>query len=799
MTSVCYLFRLELRRRGLAWFAAALLIGIAGTAVLGAFAGARRTASVITRSAGSSDAEDLSFGPDTEGTPPAWSQVDQLAAVAEVSTAHGLVALRLDHGRPDEDWLNSITAFPTDDRWLRTIGRPQMLAGRLPNPGRPEELFVNETMARREHLRVGQRLQLIVLTGPELEAARSPEDLPPGRRLEVVIVGIGRLRDEAIRDPSDPQLAPAAVFTAAASARFSELHPVNWDGKFVRLRHGSRDVASFERQVRALVPGVAVTFAERKSADARARRSMQPYVIALIAFGALAALASLAIISQMLGRQQAAQRSDRRVLHAMGFTGARFGILGAIEGAVIGATGAALAVGGAIAISPLTPIGPLRRLEPSPGTSVDPLVLGVGAAVIILLVLARLAMSGSRTPAPAGVARTNRVVDRVAQRLPVPVGSGLRLATDSGRGTRAIPLRSTMLGLCTALAAITATVVFSADLANFVATPRLYGWSWDALVAPDDGNRTLPATSAAVHSEPKIAHAAAGRFGQVASRGTTIAALGIDGPPNVAIVRGRGPTHDDEVALGITSLNALDASVGDHISMRGPGGARPFLVTGVAVFPRLAPYPAAEPTGLGIGAAFTRAGLARLVPDSQDSFMLVNLRGREPVTPAARHALQARVFDKVRSGQVLGPQRPNDVTSYDRLERTPLALAALLAVLALATAAHVLISSVRRRRADLAVLKTLGFTRRQVATTVAAQATTMIGLAVIIAMPLGVVLGRWCWSATARWLGIPEVHTIPYRSLLVITVAAVFLANLIAYIPGRIASRVRPALALRAE
>ncbi len=799
MTSVWYLFRLELRRRWLAWFAAALLIGIAGTTVLGAFAGARRTASVITRSASSSGAEDLSLGPDTEVSPSAWPRVDQLAPVKRVATLHGLIALRLDHGRPDESWINDLAEFPTDTRLLRTIGRPQMLAGRIPNPHREAELFVNETMARREHLHVGQRLRLIVATGPELETARSPANLPADRVLHIVVVGIGRLRDEALRDASDPQRAPVMVFTPAAAARFAALRPVNWDEKVVQLRRGAGDVVRFERAVHRLLPGVPITFAERMSADARARRSMQPYVIALIAFGALAALASLAIISQLLGRQQAAQRSDWHVLHAMGFTGARFGILGAIEGAVIGATGAALAVGGAIAISPLTPIGPLRRLEPSPGISVDPVVLGVGAAVIILLVLARLAMSGSRTPAPAGVPRTNRVVDRVAQRLPVPIGTGLRLATDSGRGTRAIPLRSTMLGLCTALAAITATVVFSADLANFVATPRLYGWSWDALVAPDDGNRTLPATSAAVHSEPKIAHAAAGRFGQVVSRGTTIAALGIDGPPNVAIVRGRGPTHDDEVALGITSLNALDASVGDHISMRGPGGARRFLVTGVAVFPRLAPYPAAEPTGLGIGAAFTRAGLARLVPDSEDSFMLVNLRGGAPVTAAARHALQARVFDKVRSGRVLGPQRPNDVTSYDRLERTPLALAALLAVLALATAAHVLISSVRRRRADLAVLKTLGFTRRQVATTVAAQATTMIGLAVVVAMPLGIILGRWCWSATARWLGIPEVHAIPVRSLLVITVAAVLLANLIAYIPGRIASRVRPALALRAE
>lgn len=51
-------------------------------------------------------------------------------------------------------------------------------------------------------------------------------------------------------------------------------------------------------------------------------------------------------------------------------------------------------------------------------------------------------------------------------------------------------------------------------------------------------------------------------------------------------------------------------------------------------------------------------------------------------------------------------RRPADITNYARLRDTP-SLAGLLAALALATVAHALASTVRRRRRDLAVLKTL--------------------------------------------------------------------------------------------
>ena len=50
-----------------------------------------------------------------------------------------------------------------------------------------------------------------------------------------------------------------------------------------------------------------------------------------------------------------------------------------------------------------------------------------------------------------------------------------------------------------------------------------------------------------------------------------------------------------------------------------------------------------------------------------------------------------------------------------------------------------LFASVRRRRRDLALLKTLGFTRRQLAATVAWQASIAVALGVIVGVPLGIV------------------------------------------------------------
>ena len=106
---------------------------------------------------------------------------------------------------------------------------------------------------------------------------------------------------------------------------------------------------------------------------------------------------------------------------------------------------------------------------------------------------------------------------------------------------------------------------------------------------------------------------------------------------------------------------------------------------------------------------------------------------------------------------------PN-LSNLKRIQSLPLLLAGLLALAGAATLMHTLVSSIRRRRRDLAILKTLGFLRGQVSAAVAWQATTLVVLALLIGLPLGIAAGRWGWNLFANQLGVvpePQVSFLP--------------------------------------
>lgn len=129
----------------------------------------------------------------------------------------------------------------------------------------------------------------------------------------------------------------------------------------------------------------------------------------------------------------------------------------------------------------------------------------------------------------------------------------------------------------------------------------------------------------------------------------------------------------------------------------------------------------------------------------------------------------------------------------------PAVLVGLLALLAVATLAHTSLTLVCRRRRELAILKTLGFVRRQVQATVALQVTALMLMALLVGAPLGLAGGRWTWRLFADSLGIVPAPIVPLAVALGMVPAAILVANVIAAIPGRMASRVQPAAALQAE
>jgi ABC-type antimicrobial peptide transport system permease subunit len=95
---------------------------------------------------------------------------------------------------------------------------------------------------------------------------------------------------------------------------------------------------------------------------------------------------------------------------------------------------------------------------------------------------------------------------------------------------------------------------------------------------------------------------------------------------------------------------------------------------------------------------------------------------------------------------VLPVQQPAEIVNYRTMGHTPALLAAALALGAVVALGLTLIASVRRRRRDLALLKTLGFTRRQLVTTVASQATVaaLIGTLILAIKPWGLCALVFC-------------------------------------------------------
>jgi ABC-type antimicrobial peptide transport system permease subunit len=144
-------------------------------------------------------------------------------------------------------------------------------------------------------------------------------------------------------------------------------------------------------------------------------------------------------------------------------------------------------------------------------------------------------------------------------------------------------------------------------------------------------------------------------------------------------------------------------------------------------------------------------------------------------------------------------QLPTAVADLSRIEDLPLALGAFFALLACATVAHALVTTVRRRRRDLAVLRAIGFTRRQTRGAIAWQSTLLAVAGVVVGVPVGIAAGRLAW----RWLAddFPIVYVPPLAAIAVVGVIAiaVVVANALAAGPAHAATRIRPAEALRVE
>jgi hypothetical protein len=806
MQPVTLWLRSELGARWKALAGVVLLLGLAGGTVIAAAAAARRTDTSYERFLEAQNAADATILDDGGiGIDVSLERIVALPQVASYARTSLATYIAEDHA----------AVASVDDRLGRKINKFKVIEGRMYDSSKVDEAVVGFGIARLLGFKVGS-------TFPVVDEIFD-DDLRREGLTNTTIKVVGIVAGPGQFPPQYRGLYPSVYFTPALFQKYGN-RIMSGDGKpergclFVKLKRGAADVPAFRAAVAKLAPGQPVDINAAEEIGLATNRSFHFQAVGLWLLAAFGGVATVLLSGQSLARQAFLGSADFPTLSALGFRRGELIAVGLLRATAVGVASAAVAVLVAVALSPFAPVGDARLAEPNPGIAFDATAIGLGAAMLVvatLLLAALPAWNAARIRSrfalndPAAAPSRSRIAALLSRAsMPTPAVAGARLAFEKGSGRTAVPVRSTIAGASFGLAVLIAAITFGASLDRLITSPELYGARWDAFLTnygdsevddlreKIDGFLTTPGlrdvTIAAdlpliIGGKPLFS------FGIRKLRGSA-------GPP---IVAGREPRTPREIALTTRTARRIHAGIGDRVAVAVAVAGAPTVtmtVVGRTVIPPFG-FVNAEP---GEGALMTLDGAERLIPPEflQDVTLASDAMIRFAPGADRQKVIDALapLFGRTPEEFNEGPHdTPADVVSFGRVQNLPLILGVILGIVAAATLAHTTASSVRRRRRDLAILKTLGFERRQIRATVAWQASALAFVAMCIAVPAGIALGRWTWRLLADQISVVPQPVVPAALTTGITLGALILANAIAAIPGRAAARLQPAQILRTE
>lgn len=799
--------------------AVALLLGLIGGLSLFAIAGARRTQSAYPRFLRSTNPSTMVVdvgGLNAEG----YAALDAIAHLPQVAQARSYVAFYVAPWVDGHvDLAANFEAIGSLDGRYFDQDRFTPIKGRVPDPTRADEVAVNEESARRYGYHVGQEIAFATVSASDVESAQTDDDLNalrPRLLTHATIVGIGAFIEEVAQDDTDRSA--LVLFTPAYVNAAKGLETYAWQG--LVLRNGDADVAAVKQTITEQSGGGPQLFRVTSTDTFHALQASRPVSLALGVFGIIAGIAGLALVGQALGRYVRGDREERAIARALGANPTQITSASVVGPAVAVVGGALLAASLALLASPMMPIGSVRRVEVASGFDADWAVLGWGVAVAVIGLFAWIGVVAWREAPQRVLARakadatTGRGRALGAAKLPPTAGVGFRFAVAPGTGWSAVSSRSVMASAAVALTALMAAVTFGASMQHLVANPRLFGWNWDVALVDGSGygNTDPVATEAVLSSNDDVEAWSGAFFGAEDVNGANIPLLGMEPTSSVTppIRSGRMVERSGEIVLGTATLQQLGVDVGETV--RTTSG--PARVVGSATFPTIGVVHG-DHTSLGVGGIVVTEevpgydrNIAGPVPDPANAVQIpadaygpnvLFVRFRPGTDTKDAIARLQRDADQIAdyNGIALTPvQRSAEIVNADNVSNSSALLGSVVALSALASLGLALNAGVRRRRRELALLKALGFTRRQVTATIAWQATTVIAVGLLIGVPLGILLGRSLWDVFAHQLDVVAEPAVPVIVITLVVLAALVAANLLAALPARAARAVAPSAAL---
>jgi len=730
--------------------------------------------------------------------------LEQIVRAARATASLMIADVAVTLGRPDgTDVAVGAVASPVPA--VGPLDRPRVVAGRLTNPHRADELTMNEAAAVDLHVHAGSRIDVGLFAASQAGRVATGEPMPLLGRVPMTVTGIVRYTADLQHQPN---VQPGTEFASADDRvslsdgfwrQYGSRVAIDFLGVAVKLPTGAK---SFDRLANAtarlsngrFATSLGDNFVPNRPALVR---TIDLQATALLAVGLLGALAGVVLMAQAVARHVASRSEDHRILSTLGMTRRQMiagEVLAMLPAAIGGAVVAAVV---AVGLSPLTPIGVARDAELRPGVDVNWLVVSAGAVALVAFVAAvtaGAAWANGRGQPDRGPHRSlvSAWLAAAGTSPSLVAGSDFALRRE-GRTPGAV--RIALAALAVGVAVIVGAWVVSNSLARLLDTPADRGWAWNAEVGDITSDDGASAGARALDNDPDVAGYAAelgGIYVPIDGRPTPVTVLDVHGDVAAPIVlAGRAPLAADEIGLGRQTLDALHKHVGDLVTVASPEGQLLQLRIVGAIVP-MSSVDSLE--SFGDGALVPFATAQRAGPDQPliPSSYLVTFR------PGVDRAEALTRLEQLFPRTVLVAPSSVDVDTLRRVDWLPVALAGFVGLLTIGTLAHLIITRVRRRRHDFGVLRAIGFANTQIGAAVVGMALVVTLVMLMIGLPLGVAAGRVAWRIIAGGLGTQAGPQTP--SLLLIVAPATIVAALVTALwpAWRTIKRV-PAEALRTE
>lgn len=843
-----YRFQTTFRSRIGGYLTIVFLVGLIGGVAIGAIAGARRTQAAFPASLAKSNASDLQFQSYIGGCKQLLECLysrrftQEIAGLPHVQRVAGYVNMYLapigHNGHPYLPYAlqnNTVSTIGSFGGEYFSQDRVTADEGHVPNPYKIDEFAITAETEHALGWHVGQEIPMAAYSFAQLLTSQG---LPKHSvaRFDMKLVGIVAFDGAVVHDEVD-RYPTFALFTPALASRIVKDGGAGFSEYALKLDGGTRYLSAVERELIGILPrGSEYQFHVTAVDEAEVERATKPESIALGAFGAIAGLAALVIAGQAIARAARRNLRDLEILRAFGTDPlmiAADSLLGPFMAILVGAL---LATVVGLAVTPLSPIAAVRQVDPSPGLDFDWAVIAGGFAVLLVIlsvaaaayVMLSMRRSAGRQIQPSSE-DSSRIVESASRAgLPPSAIAGLRFAVSRGRGRDAAPVGSAFVGASLAVAVLVTTITFASGLGTLVSHPELYGWNWNyAIVQAGSGNVPGELTNRLLRNDRYVASWTGFGFANFQVDGISVPGMLTTSRASISppILSGHRIEGTDQIVLGGATLAELHKRVGQFVVVSygdlkdAPAYVPPTRVriVGTATFPAIGDSGSLHPT-MGAGALISRSIAPPALQNANKSsdplqngqaIYVIRLHKGAP-TQAARRSLDRVVATITKRYQadpnsgggtfeLLSVQQPAEIVNYKTIGNTPAALAGALAAASALALGLALAASVRRRRRDLALLKSLGFVRRQLTAVVFWQASIAALVGVVIGVPLGIIFGRLLWNVFAREIYAVPHSTIPSLEVVLVAVGTLLLANAVAFLPARVAAETPIAPILRSE